>query len=309
MTIVPATLDRDLPPWAPMSSAIWSRRVPRNLPSLPIAALILALALANVWFTSWTIAELIVYPTPVDWVVLTTAAHRIAEGVNPYGFAIGDGSLRWSPVVAWLFVPLAPLGPVIWRFMHLAVLPLLPRRVALIALVSWPFWFDFATGNVMTFVFVAAFLALRGSRAAEIVTLALTILVPRPLMLPIAAWLIWKRRELWRWAVALFVAHLILLLGTGWTGEWLTRLTEVAPAQIGIPFDVGPARVIGTWWIPVGALLAVFLTWRGRIGWASLVANPYWLPYYLFMPMLELGTRPQAADPYLGSVSVPERTD
>jgi hypothetical protein len=292
-----------------MSSGIWSRRVPRTLPALPVAAAILALALANVWFTAWTIAELIAYPTPVDWVVLTTAAHRIADGVNPYGFAFGDGSLRWSPVVAWLFVPLASLGPVIWRLLHFTVLPLLPRGVAIIAVLSWPFWFDVATGNVMTFVFVAAFLALRGNRTAEVVTLALTILVPRPLMLPIAAWLLWKRRGLWRWAVVLFVVHLLALIPIGWTVEWLTRLTEVAPAQIGIPFDVGPARLIGALWIPIGVVLAVVLTLRGRIGWASLVANPYWLPYYLFMPMLELGSQPQAPDPYLGSVSVPERTD
>jgi hypothetical protein len=309
MTIVPASLDRDLPPWAPMSSAIWSRRVPRNLPSLPIAALILTLALANVWFTSWTIAELIAYPTPVDWILFTTAADRIRQGVDPFAFNVANESFRWSPVAAWLFVPVSWMGSLAWRLLHPMALLLLPRRVAIIALLSWPFWFDLATGNIMTFIFVLSFLALRGNRPAGIAILALALLVPRPLMVPLVAWLLWRHRDLWPWGIGLFVAHAAVVLLTGWTDAWFVRLLETGGPQIGIPFDVGPARFIGVLWMPIGAALAVVLLLFRRVGWACLVANPYWLPYYLFMPMLELGTRPQAADPYLGSVSVPERTD
>ena len=283
---------------AAMPSALWSRRVPSSLPPLPLAALGLALVLANVWFTAWTIAELIAYPTPVDWVLFTTAADRIRSGMDPYGFDVAHESFRWSPVAAWLFVPISALGPLLWRVLHVAALLALPRRVAFIALVSWPFWFDFATGNVMTFLFVLAFLALRGSRWAAIGIIVLTILVPRPLMLPLAAWLLWRQRWLWPWAIGLFVAHAGALLVVGWTDAWVARLLETGGSQIGIPFDVGPARFIGTLWIPIGAGLAVVLLLLRRVGWACLVVSPYWLPYYLFMPLLELGRTNDGIDPY-----------
>src|SRR5437773_1431150 len=105
-----------------------------------------------------------------------------------------------------------------------AALALPDRRLALLTLVSWPFWFDFATGNVMVGVLLLAVYALRGSRLAALGFLAMTLLVPRPLMLPVAAWLLWKRPDL-RWsALALLVAHSVGVLAVGWGGEWLGRL-------------------------------------------------------------------------------------
>ena len=295
-----------------MDDRWWARPAPAWLPPLPIAAAMLALALANAWFTGWTIAELLQYPDPVDWRVLTTAAERVSHGIDPYAFAFGDGSFRWSPVVAWLVVPLSAIGPLGWRLLHVAALLLLlpNRRLALIAAVSWPFWFDLAAGNVMTFVFVAAVLALRGNRAGELATLALAMLAPRPLVLPLAAWLVWRRPYLRTPAAALVVAHALLLLPIGWAGQWAERLFSVLPQQLGIAFDVGPARFIGGWWVPIGLLLAVVLTFRNRVGWACLAAAPYWLPYYLFMPLLEIERpSPHAPDPYVRPLLVPGRTD
>jgi len=60
---------------------------------------------------------------------------------------------------------------------------------------------------------------------------------------------------------------------------------------------------MGSLWVPIGLVLAAWLTWRGRLGFASLAASPYWLPYYLFMPFLELRRW------YLRPMPVPERTD
>lgn len=251
--------------------------------------MIVALGLANAWFTGWTIAELIAYPTPVDWRVLTTAAHLISHGRDPYAFAFGDGSFRWSPLIAWLFVPISAAGPYVWAFAHVAVLALVPnRRLAVLVLLSWPFWFDLATGNVMTFVFVAALWALRGHRVASILVLGLAMLVPRPLMIPLVVWLLWKQPWTRPVALGLVALHLAGLALVGWTAAWLVRLGEVAPSQIGTPFDVGPARLVGALWAPIGLVMAAVLLWRGRVGWASLAASPYWLPYYLFMPLLEL---------------------
>ena len=41
----------------------------------------------------------------------------------------------------------------------------------------------------------------------------------------------------------------------------------------------------------IGLPLAAWLTWKGRLGLASLAASPYWLPYYLLMLLLELPIR------------------
>src|SRR5205823_450904 len=117
------------------------------------------------------------------------------------------------PIVAWLFVPISWLGPTMWRILHVAAALALPgRRLALLVLVSWPFWFDFATGNVVVLALLLAVYALRGSRGAGLGFLAMTLLVPRPLMLPVAGWLLWKRPWL-RWpAIGLFAAHVVIVL-------------------------------------------------------------------------------------------------
>jgi hypothetical protein len=277
---------------------------PRGLPPLWLSAVILALALANIYYTTFTIIELIAYPSAVDWNTVAEAANRIHLGQDPYAFAFGPDSFRWSPVAAWIFVPISWLGPMVWRILHVAAALALPdRRLALLTLVSWPFWFDFATGNVMVGVLLLAVYALRGSRLAALGFLALTLLIPRPLMLPVAVWLLWKRPDL-RWpALALVIAHTLGVFLVGWGIPWLHRLTEVAPGDMGIPFDVGPSRIIGSVWVPIGLALAAWLTWRGRLGWASLAASPYWLPYYLMMPLLEIRRW------YLRPMPVPERTD
>lgn len=260
----------------------------RGLPPLRTAGLIVALAVANVWFTAWTIAELIQYPTPVDWVLVTTAAERVSNGLDPYTFG-GAEPFLWSPVAAWLFVPLSAVGPLIWRLLHFAALLLIPdRRVALVALVSWPFWFDVATGNVMTFVFVLALLALEGSRWASTGFAIVAVLIPRPLMVPVLAWLLWKRPDLRAPFGAIFVAHAVLVVASGWSAAWLARITTTTPQLVGISFDVSPGRFIGSWWIPIGVLLSVWFFTRKRLGLASLSLSPYWLPYYLIMPLLDL---------------------
>jgi hypothetical protein len=139
-------------------------------------------------------------------------------------------------------------------------------------------------------VFVAAAWALEGSALGVGAFLGLTILVPRPLMLPLAAWLLWRHpRARVPFLVALGV-HAIAAIATGWAPAWISALAD-SSAEIGSALNFGPSRLIGLWWIPLGATLAVFLAWRGRIGLASLAISPYWLPYYFLMPLLELRRR------------------
>ena len=55
--------------------------------------------------------------------------------------------------------------------------------------------------------------------------------------------------------------------------------------------DLGPARFLGLWWWPVGLAIAAWLTLRGRLGWASVFASPYWLLHYGLMLLLEVNGR------------------
>ena len=81
--------------------------------------------------------------------------------------------------------------------------------------------------------------------------------------------------------------HALVVVVTGWGPAWIGSLAA-SSAEIESVLNFGPSRLIGWWWIPIGLTAAIILTWRGRLGWASLAASPYWLPYYFLMPLLEL---------------------
>lgn len=51
--------------------------------------------------------------------------------------------------------------------------------------------------------------------------------------------------------------------------------------------DTGPGRLIGPIWVPLGLAIAAVLTWRGRLGLASMAASPYWVDYYLLILLVE----------------------
>ena len=140
----------------------------------------------------------------------------------------------------------------------------------------------------MVFILLAAAWALTGSRLATGAYLIMAILIPRPLMLPVAAWLLWKRPE-WRLPFAAAVAaHALAVLAIGWGPEWIGTIIA-AGRDADLPSNVGPSRFVGTLpWLVIGLPLAAWLTRRGRVGLASIAASPYWLPYYLIMPLLEL---------------------
>ena len=82
---------------------------------------------------------------------------------------------------------------------------------------------------------------------------------------------------------------------TGWGAEWVGILVA-STQQVESELNVGPSRFVGLAWLVVALPVAAWLTWRGRLGWASLLAAPYWLPYYLLMPVLELDRRRPLAE-------------
>lgn len=242
-----------------------------------------ALVAVNAVGLAVTLVAFIEAQIGVDWNLYVTAAHR-SSGLYDW---TGPLAYRYSPLLVYVFAALAPLGYAGWTALHFAALPLLGRRLALLALVSWPFWSDVYNGNVMVFVFVAAVLALRGHRAAQVVFLSLVLLIPRPLMLPVMAWLLWREPGLRWWFAGLVIVLGLATLATGYGPAWIGSLLTRGADDLGARVDFGPAVLIGPWWTLIGLPLAAWLTWRGRLGLASLAASPYWLPPYLLVALID----------------------
>ena len=279
----------------------------RRMPSLPVAALLVAAVVANFWYLGWTLRELATDPLAFDWEVLVESGRRVSDGGlyehDPYYLFV------WSPVAAWIFGVLEPIGVWGWRALHLAAVLLIPdRRLKVLVLLSWPFWVDLEAGNILVFVFVAALWALRGSSPGAMAFMALTLLAPRPLHLPVLAWLFVKRPE-WRLPfIAMTVAHVGLVALSGWGPEWVATVFGSGARELDNDMNVGPSQLIGAVWIPIGLILGVWLTIRGRLGWASLAVSPYWLPMYLLMPFLEFDRRRLWADRDLPAGGASETT-
>lgn len=211
----------------------------------------------------------------------------VVRAANPY--AVTDPiPFVWSPVTVPLIEGIAALGYWPWVVAHVAVVFLLrsPLLIGLV-LVSYGFAFDTAQGNTLTFSLIAGMLALRGSRAGSLAYLALLVLIPRPLLVPLGAWIVWRQPEM-RWPfAAMIVAHAAIVLASGLAGEWIAAVL----AYGGPAWDIGPTAIVGAWWLVVGVPLAGWLTLRGRIGWAGLAMSPYILPQYLAWPLVELEGR------------------
>jgi hypothetical protein len=213
--------------------------------------------------------------------------HNLAEAAalaNPYD----QPWYRWSPVAIWLVGPITALGLTAWRIAQLTVVMTL-RDVRLIAVMiaSAPFWSDVQGGDAVVFLAVAAWHAARGSRIGTAAFLIFAMLIPRPLMLPLLIWLLWTRPAVRPWFVGLAVMHAGLVVATGLGAEWVNRLISTPSFEFDHFTNIAPSRWIGWTWIPIGAVCAVWLARRGRLGWASLAASPYVFESYLLMLVLE----------------------
>jgi hypothetical protein len=228
------------------------------LPSLILSAVLVAVMLTDrsVPFDYWSFSH-----ADEWWYRWGVESHG-----EPYSF-------RYSPLFAVLFPEW--LGLWGWRALHVLALLALPRKLALVTLAFAPFWYDVLHGNVMTFALVFGYLALSGSRWATWAYFGLLVLVPRPLMLPLAAWLVWKRPE------TRIPAAVAVLVGLGtllWPGYLDALLRSGGVTSID---NLSPSALIGWAWVPIGLILGAWLTWKGRVGLAALAASPYVLPYYL----------------------------
>lgn len=246
------------------------------------AALVLAVA-ANVVGLATIVID---HQRAFDWDNYVEAARRFPLGTlylsqDPYAY-------RYAPQLAPVFGLLPALGLVAWRIAHFLALAALPsRRLALLLLVSYPFWFDVNTGNLMVFVLLAAAWAFNGNRVAIGIYLALCLVVPRPIMVPLLTWILWRRPE-WRLPFAgMALLAVVTAIPTGYLSSWIGALLS-AGGEIANDFNLSPSHLIGPAWLLIGVPLAAWLTLRGRLGWATMAISPYLLPYYVQMLGLEL---------------------
>ena len=234
-------------------------------------------------------------PWSTDFEIFAGASQLAWGGGDPYTYeSCRDCAYRYSPLFAYLFVPFAAMGHGVWAALHYLAVLAFPIRIAKFIPLMWPFWWDVGVGSNMIFVAVSAFYALRGHRWAVVTTLAVALLVPRPLMVPLAAWILWKHP----WSRLPFAMGALVMIGfaqySGHLESWLQVLAS-SGSELKMPFNVGPSAIVGAAWVPIGALLGIWLVRRGRVGLASLVMSPYWLPYYLLMPIADLQRAVKAA--------------
>lgn len=255
---------------------------------------LLALVAINCVGLAQTFLWLVRYGGGGDWIVL-----QLLSADDPYAV----GGFRWSPPAAWIWATaVVPLGLPLWQLFHLAALALIRDwRVIAIALLSWAFWQDVANGNVMTFVVVSAWWALRGNPAGMVTYLALSVLIPRPLMIPVLIWLLWKRASARFWFVGFAALVVVLAILSGQFGDWVERMIVTGRDELASIWNIGASRLLGPVWIPIGILSAAVLAWKGWLGLASIVISPYLFPYYGLMGLLDvprlLGDRQVTAAP------------
>lgn len=275
----------------PSSAAVASRQgpptwlTPRRV--FTAAALALAFAVNLVWVA--IIAGS--FGVAADWDLVAEAGERMLRGDNPYLAGDVEGAYRYSPLYALIGGITEPLGPWPWRIASAASLLLLPRRLALIAAVSFPFWFDLRAGNVTTVMAVLAVLSVQGRGWAQAGYLAIAVLIPRPLMVPVVLWIVWRRRAWWPWLIAAAVLYAAATWATGWLDEWFAVLGSVSAGLEGKTF-LGWQRWLGEWWWAVAVPLAAMLMWWGRLGLASIAISPHIVPYYWLFLLLEVPPNP-----------------
>ena len=240
---------------------------------------------------------------PHDWVALTTLTARVGttelylRGGEPTWFV-------WSPIAALLLAHVfIPLGYAFWLGLHLASLVIIRNwRVAVLALLSVPFWADTIGGNTFVFVFAAGVAALSGSRWGAIGYLALCCLVPRPVQLPLALWLLWKRPDVRLPFAAMVSVTLAVALATGYLGDWLGVLIAIGRTNDVHFANLSPTKLIGVAWLAIGIPLSAWLTLKGYVGLAGLAISPYILPAYPLVLLWEWVGRPERSS--LANVTV-----
>ena len=225
---------------------------------------------------------------PNDWQVWTWIPGwmRAGELYAPEHWIV------WAPPMNWLLAfMVVPLGYAWWWVAHwLAVVTMRDWTLIALTVLSVPFWADAMNGQTVTFAFVAGVWALRGSKLGTLAFLALAVLIPRPLVVPLTVYLLWREP----WTRLPFVGMGAVVVGvstlSGDLLPWLGNLFALGGANYQHFANLSPTKVIGAWWLVIGVPLAAWLTMKGRIGLAGLAMSPYVLPFYPLVLLWEWPT-------------------
>jgi hypothetical protein len=249
------------------------------------ATLALAYLATTLVLIAYTARNLVPYG---DWNIWVQVPARLAE-LRLYDHSDPAYTWVWSPLAAWLMaVVFLPLGPLAMAAMHFAVLLLIrDYRVILIVATSYPFWMDTLMANTFTFSAVAGYIAWRGNRWAALAYLALLVLMPRPVQLPLAALLVYRDRSLWLPFAGMLGIAVVTSVGPGYGLDWARALIGVGVEYPSQEFNFSPSRLIGLPWLIVGIPLAAWLTLRRHPGWAGLAVTPYLVPQYFLLLVWE----------------------
>lgn len=258
-----------------------------GLPSVSWDRRTVTIAVAMFAAANLGVAWAIVRPGPHngDWQLWTAVADALGSGTGSISiYDVDQDGLRfvWSVPAGYFMAAVVSIGYWPWVGLHYAALGLLWRTpvIAVLAALSWPLWTDAMEGNTFTFAFVAGVLAVQGSRWGSAAFVALTVLIPRPVCLPLAAWLLW--RQPWLRLPATTFGLIVLAISWPQLAGWVAAIEAYEP-----PFNMSPTRWFGRWWFVIGVPLAAWLTWRRWLGGAGLAVSPYLMPYYLLMPLLD----------------------
>ena len=258
----------------------------------PLAALaaIAPLNFLGIWILSgsWQIG---VAP---DYQQYADAIDRFVAGLPLYG---PEWQWRYSPAAILTLAPALAAGLAGWTILHLAAVALIrPWKLAVLFALSWPFWVDVVSGNAVTFVAVAGIAAIQGSRVGTYAYWWLTLIMPRPLQLPLGAYLFWKRPDLRYGLLVMTVLNVIVVLMVGQGAEWLAYLAARGAENTDAVFNIHPAAELGALWLAIGTPLAALLTWYGWPGAAGVVLSPSLLAQYLLMLFVPADRRSERAE-------------
>jgi hypothetical protein len=228
---------------------------------------------------------------PHDWIIFAELPRHLENGTLFSGDPLYVWA--WTPAAAWIMATVfVPLGYSFWLGLHVVSVAFLREwKLMALTLLSVPFWVDTVMGHMMVFVMVSGVMALRGSRAGAVVFIALTVLAPRPLQVPLLIWLLWQRpstRVPFLLIGAAVVAHAV---ASGTAADWLMTAAGFTAGHDTNAGNLGPTRLFGMGWLIIGIPLSGWLTWKGHVGLAGIALSPYVLLQYWLVYLWEFAPK------------------
>jgi len=267
-------------------------RPPRHVDHRVLALVCVVLTVAAVAYSAWDSVDLAVY---------VEAGRRFAAGLSPYGFALPPiGALfRYSPVFAAGMAPLSglpfPLVAAGWRLLEVGLLALSVRGLGWlgVAIVVNPLVvLDLSVGNVGTLFLATMIMVVRWPSVRTVTAFALLVLlIPKPTLLPVLAWGLWRVRASWVPVAGVGVAGLVMVLLVPDFGHAILTGDRIVGMLQNLAFV--PPWIVGILMASSVALTVASVRWPRLLGPASVLASPYYFSYSLVPLLLALVPGPE----------------